>query len=110
MPLDGGDEEQRSGTVHLEDLDFNEKKNSSSSGTVPLEDLEFNEKENSSTQSPRFLEEQRSGTMLLEDLEFNEKENSSTQSPSFPEDGSKKKKTRFEGKIIRRRVGVRVPA
>ena len=81
VPLDGGDEEQRSGTVLLEDLDFNEKKSSSSSGTVPLEDLEFNEKENSSTQSP-----------------------------SFPEDGSKKKKTRFEGKIIRRRVGVRVPA
>ncbi|WZN64453.1 MPN domain-containing protein [Chloropicon roscoffensis] len=29
VQLDGGDKEQRSGTVHLEDLDFNEKKNSS---------------------------------------------------------------------------------
>ena len=26
MPLDGGDEEQRSGTVLLEDVDFNENK------------------------------------------------------------------------------------
>jgi len=53
-------------------------------------------------------EEQRSGTVLLEDLDFNEKENSLIQSPRM--DGSKKKKKRFEGKIIRRRVGVRFPA
>ena len=105
MPLDGGDEEQRSGTVLLEDLDFNEKKNSSRSGTVPLEDLEFNEKENSSTQSPRFLEEQRSGTVLLEDLEFNEPEHSSPRSSQFREDGLKRK--RIDGGTLRRRVGVR---
>ena len=51
-------------------------------------------------------EEQRSGTVLLEDVDFNEKKNSSPRSSQFREDVCTKKR-RFEGKIIRHRVGVR---
>ena len=41
VPLDGGDEEQRSGTVLLEDLDFNEnkKKKSRTRSSRLLEDV-----------------------------------------------------------------------
>ena len=59
-------------------------------------------------------DEQRSGTVLLEDVDLNEKKNSSPRSSRFREDrltfDRKEKKTSFEGKIIRRRVGVRFPA
>ena len=51
-------------------------------------------------------EEQRGGTVLLEDLDFNEKKNSSPRSSRFREDGSKEKR-KFDGKIMRCRVGVR---
>jgi len=53
-------------------------------------------------------EEQRSGTVLLEDVDFNEnkKKKSRTRSSRLPEDVCTKKR-RFEGKIIRHRVGVR---
>jgi len=54
-------------------------------------------------------EEQRSGTVLLEDVDFNEKKNFWPRFSRFQEDGSKEKKTSFEGKIIWRRVGVRFP-
>jgi len=54
-------------------------------------------------------EKQRSGTVLLEDVDFNEKRNSSPRSSQFREDVCKKKR-RFEGKIIRRRVGMGFPA
>ena len=56
-------------------------------------------------------DEQRSGTVLLEDVDVNEKTNSSPRSSRFQEDrltfDRNEKKTSFEGKIIRRRVGVR---
>ena len=58
-------------------------------------------------------EQQRSGTVLLEDVDVNEKKNSSPRFSRFQEDrlkfDRKEKKTSFEGKIIRCRVGVRFP-
>ena len=86
MPLDGGDEKQRSGTVLLEDVDFNEKRNSSPRSSQFREDVCMKKR--------RFQ-----GKIIRR----------SPRSSQFREDVCKKKR-RFEGKIIRRRVGMGFPA
>ena len=62
---------------------------------------------------PDGADEHGPAALLLEDVDLNEKKNSSPRSSRFREDrltfDRKEKKTSFEGKIIRRRVGVRFP-